>query len=185
MHRSADAPRAVGELVGVGFGVGDEILHGFRRRGIRHHHDVRLQANERYRREVADRIVGERRIEKAVDRLTDGTEQHRVAVGFGLRDGCGADVGAAATAALDHDLLAPDLGQPGADGRPMMSVAPPGANGTMTLTKRLGQDVCARAIHALPTDASVDAADNATKRRRSSIVSSQGVRRSDGVFPKA
>ncbi len=90
-------------------------MHRLRRRGVRHHHDVRLHADQRDRREVGDRVVAERGVEKAVGRVRHRGDEERVAVGLGLGDRLGADIGAGAGLVLDHDLLAPDLGEPMAD----------------------------------------------------------------------
>src|SRR5262249_30145657 len=81
-------------------------------RRIGHHHDVRLSADQRHRREIGDRIVVERRIEKAIGRVGHRGDVERVAVGIGSGCDLSADIGAGAAAVLDDHLLTPGLGEP-------------------------------------------------------------------------
>src|SRR5262249_45946973 len=66
-------------------------------------------------REVGDRIVTERGIKIAIGRMRERGEVDGVAVGVGARDEFGGDVAARPALVLDHDLLAPNLRQPGGD----------------------------------------------------------------------
>ena len=111
VRRRAGAGRRVGELALLLLGVGDEFLHRLCRRGVRHAHVEGEAHQQRDRRKIGERVVGERAVERAVDRQRRTPDQHRVAVRVGPRDHLGADIGAGAAFVLDHDLLAPRLGK--------------------------------------------------------------------------
>ena len=66
------------------FGVGDEFLGRRDRHRVRHEHEKGEAADERDRSEVRNRVIAERPIKAAIDRLRKATHQHRVAVGIGL-----------------------------------------------------------------------------------------------------
>ncbi len=57
LRHGAGAGRAVGQLVGIGLGVGDELLERLRRHGRMDHDSVRRDGEDRDRREILDRIV--------------------------------------------------------------------------------------------------------------------------------
>ena len=94
----------------LGFRVVNELLDRLRGRGVRHHHQVGYDRDQRDRCKIARRVVASR-IEPRIDRETRPGQKHGVAVGRGLRDGLGPDVAASATFVFNNDLLAPQLRQ--------------------------------------------------------------------------
>jgi hypothetical protein len=64
------------------------------------HEDVRLHRDERDRREVALRVVGEALVELGVEREADVAEEQGVTVGRRFRDDLGAERAAGAAAAI-------------------------------------------------------------------------------------
>ena len=91
---------------GLRLGRRDQIadrLPALRRRGHQH---ARLHAEQRHRREIAERIVGQRLVQHDVGALRRRQQQDRVAVRLGLRDGGGADGAAAARPVFQHESLA-------------------------------------------------------------------------------
>ena len=68
MHRGTVAARCRRSLARVDLGMRDEVRHRFRRRGIRHHHDIRLHADQRDGGEVRHRVVVERGVKEWVHR---------------------------------------------------------------------------------------------------------------------
>jgi len=112
MHRRAVARRAVIELAGIGFCVGEEFWDGVGRQRRMQQEQHLLRGDQRNRREVLDRIVGRRGVERA-DRgeRQIHRKQQRVAVGRRTRHVFGADVGRAADPVLDQNRLAERLAQ--------------------------------------------------------------------------
>ena len=106
-----DDAGAVVELAGIGLGLGDQLLHGLRAVGANDQQRGVLRG-QRDRREVLKRVVGQILGGDRVHHQRDvHGDQQRVAVRRGLRDLLCADRGIAAGAVLDHDRLAPALGQ--------------------------------------------------------------------------
>jgi len=113
MGRGAGAGRRERRLAAVALGEGDEFRDRLGRRGIRNRHQIGIGRNQRHRREIGERIIAERRKQKAIDRKRQRGEQHGVAVGRRMGDRLGADIGAAAALVLDDDLVARGLRQSG------------------------------------------------------------------------
>ena len=108
----AGAGRRVGDLAGIGFGVGDELRQRVRRHRRVHHHRVGHIGEQRDRGEIlhaVERHVGDERVVHRVH--AHRVEQDRVAVRRRARDRAGADVARAAGAVLDDDRLAHRLMQ--------------------------------------------------------------------------
>jgi len=84
-----------------------EVARRLRRHVVVHHQDHRHGDCERYRREVAHRIVRQRRIERRIDRDGIAHHQQRVAVRRGFDRALDRDIAAAAGRVLDHDGFAP------------------------------------------------------------------------------
>ena len=115
MRRAAAAGRGHVDLSRIGFGVRDKFRNGLRRnRWIDQHHH-RHADDARHRRDVAHEIEFEIVVERGVDRVRDGGEQQRVAVGGGVDDRFGADIAAGAGAIFNHEGLPQMIGQPLAD----------------------------------------------------------------------
>src|SRR6516164_3729617 len=70
MGRTSNACRRIVDLARIGFGVGDELRDRLGWNRWIYHHDVGATANARDRRDVADEIKIEVRIECGVDRVT-------------------------------------------------------------------------------------------------------------------
>ena len=101
--RRADALRGVGELAGIGLGIGDQLFHGLRRHRRMHHEDVRHRDAEQHRRETLERLVGHLLHVRQHRQHRVIADQEGVAVGRGLCDRVGADDACGARAVLDHD----------------------------------------------------------------------------------
>ena len=115
MQRGAVAGRGIGHVALVLVAIGDELLHRFRRLRQRHAHQIGLGDQQRHRREIADRIVTQRRIEEPVGGEPRPDDEDGVTVRIGTGDHLGGDVAAGAGLVLDHHRLAPHLLQPVAD----------------------------------------------------------------------
>ena len=89
--------------------LGGAFSSGPRGRGVRHAHQGRRDADQRHRDKIGENVVGEVRVEKAVDRVRERPEEDGVAVGRRAHRSLGADIGAGAGLVLHHDLLAPEL----------------------------------------------------------------------------
>ena len=106
MRRSADAARRIGDLAGLPLGQRDQI-------GDRGDRDFwpgddqhRAAGDQRYRREILQRIVGRLAAdERRDDEGAAGREQDGVAVGLRLGDEVGADASIAAGPVVDDDRL--------------------------------------------------------------------------------
>jgi hypothetical protein len=148
--RRADAGRAVGELAGIGLGIGDQVGHRLYRQVVVDHEDGRHRERGRDRREVADRIEGHvcRLGRMVIAALPDHIK--RVAVGGRLGDTVGAD-GAEFPA-----MFSTTKGWPQASlnfcakRRAVTSVALPAVNPTTSLTGFSGQLVWAWSGEARP-----------------------------------
>ena len=91
------------------------------------------------RREILDRVVRQVLEQRRIDRDRGRGEQQRVAVRRRARHLPHADIAGGAAAVVDHDLLAERLATATVDRmRAMMSVGPPGANGTTSVIGRSG-----------------------------------------------
>jgi hypothetical protein len=109
--RRAHARRAVGQLAGIGLGVGDEVGDRLHRQVVVDEEDRRHHQRGRDRRQVLERIVRQRlQAGQDGDGGVAGPEQ-RVTVGRRLGDAVGADGAGVAGDVLDHDRLAPRLGE--------------------------------------------------------------------------
>jgi len=75
------------------------VLAGHRRM---RHQQRRLVRHQRDRREVAQRVVGQRLVQRRIGGMADVHHEQRVAVGRGLRHQVAADDTARAAAVLDH-----------------------------------------------------------------------------------
>ena len=103
-----------------------------------HHQHVRRIHELGDRRKILERIVGQVLEQRRVDRDRGRGEQQRVAVGRRARDLAHADVAGGAAAVVDDDALAELCDSAMERMRAMMSVGPPGANGTTSVIGRSG-----------------------------------------------
>ena len=104
--------RRIGDLAGIGLGVGDELRDRVRRHRRVHHHGVGHVGEQRDRREIlhaVERHGGEQSVVHGVH--AHGVEQDGVAVRRRARDRAGADIAGRAGAVLDHHRLAHRLVQ--------------------------------------------------------------------------
>ena len=103
----AVALAAEGDLSGIGFDVGNQLLERVRRQLLAHDRDIGHRANQRERHKLK-RFVGELSIQALVDReRSRRAQQQRVTVRLGLVGQIGADIAAGAGPILDHDRLLP------------------------------------------------------------------------------
>ena len=105
MLTAAVARRRVIDLAGPLLHIGHEFLERLHRQRRIDDQHAGLASDERNRREVVDRIVGELRVERGADGVGLRREQQRVAVRRGAGDDLGADRGAGAGLVLDDELL--------------------------------------------------------------------------------
>jgi hypothetical protein len=108
----ADAGRCHVDLSRVGLGIGDELGNRFGRDQRVHEDNHRHPDDAADRRDVADEIEIEFRIERGVDRVGDRGRQQRIAVRGRVDDGLGADVAAGAGPVLDDEGLAEPVTEP-------------------------------------------------------------------------
>ncbi len=110
-HQVADAAvagRAVVDLPGPGLGVAHELLEVVHRQLGRDQQRQRLHRGARDRREVAQGVVGQLAVERAVDHRHAGVGEHqRVAVGRALGHGVGAHRAAGAGLVVDRPPAGP------------------------------------------------------------------------------
>jgi hypothetical protein len=106
MLAAAVAGRREVHLARMRFHVGDELADGLHRQRRIHREHALLAADQRDRREILDRIVGELRVHRRADRVGLRRQQQRVAVGRRARDALAADRGARARLVLDVHRLA-------------------------------------------------------------------------------
>jgi hypothetical protein len=93
--------------------VGDELPEARRRERLARDQHARHVDHLCHGHQVAHRVDGQVGEYRRIDRdRADVAEEHRVAVGRGLRRGVDADVARGAGAVVDHDLLAEQLGEP-------------------------------------------------------------------------
>ena len=110
MRGRARAGRAIGHLVGIGFGVGDEFLEVLDRQILARDQRDRRLGKEGDRREILRRVIKRLLVERLVLRMrADARQDHGVAVGRGIGDALAAIHAAGAADILDHNLLAEDL----------------------------------------------------------------------------
>ena len=114
MQRAADAAGAILDVAGLGFGERDEFLDRLGRQIRIDRERVRARCEQRDRRKRLQRVVGQL-VERRIDRMRDGDDQQRVAVGRRLRHQLGADDAAGAGLVLDDELLAEPLAELRAD----------------------------------------------------------------------
>ena len=105
----AVATRCKGDLAGISFGVGDEFRQRLRGVCRIHHHDEGGARDAGDRRDVADEIEIQFRVEAHIGNGRRADQEQRVAVGGRASDRFGRDIGAGARAVLDDDLLAEPL----------------------------------------------------------------------------
>ena len=99
----ADTGMPVGQLAGIGFRIGDELLQALNRHRRMHGDAEKIGGHARNRIQVLDRIIERPALEqRLVDVRLRPAEQDRVAVGPGAGDGGGTERGAAAADVLDH-----------------------------------------------------------------------------------
>jgi hypothetical protein len=67
------------------------------------HDDIERARDQRDRRKILVRIVGQLRIQARIDRIGEGSHQQRVAIRIAGRDRLGADDGPGPRLVLDHD----------------------------------------------------------------------------------
>jgi len=97
----ADAGGSDGDFTGIGFGVGDELGHGFDAEALAHRQHLRRAPHGRERNDVARDVVGHG-FERRNDRQRpDRSDQDRVAVLLAVEIDIGG-VEAATTAAIFH-----------------------------------------------------------------------------------
>jgi hypothetical protein len=70
-----------------------------------------LAADDRYRRQLAQRVVGQLRDQRRVDREADVVDQHGMAVGRRLGRHVGTDGAASTAAVVDHHRLLQPFGE--------------------------------------------------------------------------
>ena len=103
----AVALRGVGELAGVGLGMGDELAHRLGGHVGMHDQDVGRRDDVGDRREILDPVIrqlGDQVMQDGVGRVH--ADEQRVAVGRRFRRGFRRDRSGAAGAVLDHGDLA-------------------------------------------------------------------------------
>ena len=99
-------------MTGIGLGVPQQVRDRLDRQVLVDDQHERHAADQRHRREILDRIVGQRLVHGRTDRhRTAAGHIEQVAVRRGLGAGRGADGRAAAGTVLDHDRLAEPLRQ--------------------------------------------------------------------------
>ena len=101
--------RAVGDLAGLRPRELDQVADRARREFRVGYEDVWGGGQQRDRREIADRIVGQVVIQADVGRVVWPREQQRVAIGLAFRDERRADVRCRARTVFDDDLFTPFL----------------------------------------------------------------------------
>ena len=141
--RCAAAPtpeEAKFELAGLGLGERDQLLHVVRRQRWLRDHDQRRDAHQRHVGEVLQRVVGQLRIERGVDRMRRDHGAEGVAVGRGLGDDVGADDGVGARLVLEDDRLTPSASE---------TFCPTSARHQVGVAaRRVGHDPCGSACSA-------------------------------------
>jgi hypothetical protein len=96
---------------GLGFRERDEFLHVARRHAWMHGEQPRHQRHHRDRREVLERVVGQRLVHMRIDRMGADQQAQCVAIGRGPRQRVGADDVVAAGLVVDDDGLPECFGQ--------------------------------------------------------------------------
>jgi hypothetical protein len=106
VRHAAGAERCVVDLARSLARHAHDVRHAVRRKRRMHHEEERHGVDYRDRREILDRVVGERLHRRRVAGVCGKrADQHRVAVGRGLRHEIGGDDPVRAGAVLDHDRL--------------------------------------------------------------------------------
>ena len=165
-----DAGRAIGQLVRIGLDVGDQVRDRLdRHRGMRRD-DVRNPDHVGDRLQLVG-LVGQ----VAEDAVGDGVgagiaDQDGVSVALLAHDFRRAD-GAAAAGAVFHDRgLAPAPCRCAASNRPITSVVPPAAAGTIRRTVSVGRQSAPRLARGRMAAVENAAAPVSTRRREISLV---------------
>ena len=109
--RAANAARAHVSLARIGFGIGDQFGDAARGKLRVHHHHPRGSGNACDRDDVANEIEAEVFVERHIDDIGGNNQQEGVAVGWRAHDHFSTDIGAPASAVLDHERLAQPLRQ--------------------------------------------------------------------------
>ena len=112
VRRAAVAAGGIVDLARMGFGVGDELRHGFDRQRWIDHDEIGRVGDAADRRDVAHEIEFEVREERLVEHVRQHDHLQRVAVRRRGQRRLGGDVAGGARAVLDDELLAEPLRQP-------------------------------------------------------------------------
>jgi hypothetical protein len=127
------------ELVGTGLGERDELFHDANAQIGPHRKHVWRYRELAYRREIVERIIGQRLIKAGVDGVGAGREQDGVAVGLGAGDHRPIPILPPAPPLFSTITLAPIASCiAAAMKRAMMSEGPPGVFATTILIGRSG-----------------------------------------------
>ena len=137
MRRAAGAGGCESELIRLGFGKSDELLHGAGGHARMQHEHVRLDSESCNGREIPDWIV---RCLHHVGQngMRSGGEQKRVTVRRRLRDDASTDRRVAAATIVDDHVLPQREVKCSPRRRPVIVVLPPGAYGVTIRIGRLG-----------------------------------------------
>ena len=165
-----DAGRAIGQLVRIGLDVGDHLGDRLDRHRRMRRDDIRNPD------QVADRL----QLIGLVLHVAEDAVGDRVGAGIADQDGVpvallahhlgGADGAAAAGAVFHHRGLAPAVCRCAASNRPITSVVPPGAAGTIRRTVSVGRQSAPRLARGRIAAAETAAAPVSTRRREISLV---------------
>ena len=111
MQRRSDPRRAIGQLAGIGLGIGDQFGNGFHRQIVAHRQHIKTRDRGDDAVEILDRIERQRAIKPGHVGHAAVVEQERVAVRLRFRDFVHADAAAGAAAVIDHDGLTEALAE--------------------------------------------------------------------------
>ena len=111
VQRRADPGRAIGQLAGIGLGIGDQFGDGFDRQIVVHRQHIKTRDRGDDAVEILDRIERQRAVKPGHVSHAAVIEQERVTVRRRFRDFVHADAAAGAAAIIDHDRLAEPLAE--------------------------------------------------------------------------
>src|ERR1700730_4161499 len=112
MGRTSNSCRRIVDFARIDLGLDDDLRDRLGWNRWIYHHDIGATANVRDRRDVADEIKIEVRIERGVDRVTrHDLHEECVAVRWGSHDDFGANIAAGSRPVLDDELLPEALRQ--------------------------------------------------------------------------